>query len=251
MYSRHYLEARELAKGEYYVLVLSAVLGIFVMISAGSLLTMYMGIELLALSLYALVATDRDSGVAAESAMKYFVLGAIASGCLLYGMSLVYGLSGTLLFSELAVALQGEPSLGLIMGVVFVVVGIARERAIILVHAGFHNLEDLVAADAADLDQVLAIDAAIEELEAVLKAKAGTEVLVGQVVASIEAGAAGNATFTQGAATAVGTAGVGGRTHGTELWRPPPRRLRAPAAPSPRPQQQPRCALPPADRMLG
>ena len=125
LYSRHYLEARELAKGEYYVLVLSAVLGIFVMISAGSLLTMYMGIELLALSLYALVATDRDSGVAAESAMKYFVLGAIASGCLLYGMSLVYGLSGTLLFSELAVALQGEPSLGLIMGVVFVVVGIA------------------------------------------------------------------------------------------------------------------------------
>ena len=125
LYSRHYLEARELAKGEYYVLVLSAVLGIFVMISAGSLLTMYMGIELLALSLYALVATDRDSGVAAESAMKYFVLGAIASGCLLYGMSLVYGLSGTLLFSELAVSLQGEPSLGLIMGVVFVVVGIA------------------------------------------------------------------------------------------------------------------------------
>jgi len=125
LYSRNYLEARELAKGEYYVLVLSAVLGIFVMISAGSLLTMYMGIELLALSLYALVATDRDSGVAAESAMKYFVLGAIASGCLLYGMSLVYGLSGTLLFSELAVSLQGEPSLGLIMGVVFVVVGIA------------------------------------------------------------------------------------------------------------------------------
>ena len=69
LYSRHYLEARDLAKGEYYVLVLSALLGIFVMISAGSLLTMYMGIELLALSLYALVATDRDSGVAAESAM--------------------------------------------------------------------------------------------------------------------------------------------------------------------------------------
>ena len=125
LYSRHYLEARELAKGEYYVLVLSAVLGIFVMISAGSLLTMYMGIELLALSLYALVATDRDSGVAAESAMKYFVLGAIASGCLLYGMSLVYGLGGSLLFSELAVALQGPASLGLIMGVVFLVVGVA------------------------------------------------------------------------------------------------------------------------------
>ena len=125
LYSRHYLETRGLLKGEYYVLVLTALLGIFVMISAGSLLTMYIGVELLALSLYALVVFDRDNGVAAESAMKYFVLGAIASGCLLYGMSLVYGLSGTLLFSELAVALQGEPSLGLIMGVVFVVVGIA------------------------------------------------------------------------------------------------------------------------------
>jgi NADH-quinone oxidoreductase subunit N len=84
LYSRHYLETRGLLKGEYYVLVLTALLGIFVMISAGSLLTMYIGVELLALSLYALVAFDRDNGVAAESAMKYFVLGAIASGCLLY-----------------------------------------------------------------------------------------------------------------------------------------------------------------------
>lgn len=125
LYSRHYLEARGLLKGEYYVLVLTALLGIFVMISAGSLLTMYIGVELLALSLYALVAFDRDNGVAAESAMKYFVLGAIASGCLLYGMSLVYGLGGSLLFSELAVALQGPASLGLIMGVVFLVVGVA------------------------------------------------------------------------------------------------------------------------------
>ncbi len=125
LYSRHYLETRGLLKGEYYVLVLTALLGIFVMISAGSLLTLYIGVELLALSLYALVAFDRDNGVAAESAMKYFVLGAIASGCLLYGMSLVYGLGGSLLFSELAVALQGPASLGLIMGVVFLVVGVA------------------------------------------------------------------------------------------------------------------------------
>ena len=95
LYSRHWLEARGLLKGEYYVLVLTALLGICVMVSAGSLLTLYIGVELLALSLYALVAFDRDSGIAAESAMKYFVLGAIASGCLLYGMSLVYGLSGT------------------------------------------------------------------------------------------------------------------------------------------------------------
>jgi NADH-quinone oxidoreductase subunit N len=125
LYSRHYLDARGILKGEYYVLALTAMLGIFVIISAGSLLTLYMGIELLSLSLYALVAFDRDSGVAAESAMKYFVLGAIASGCLLYGMSMIYGMTGTLLLGELSAALQGEPSLGLIMGVVFVVVGVA------------------------------------------------------------------------------------------------------------------------------
>ncbi|MEY3464838.1 MAG: hypothetical protein RL603_436, partial [Pseudomonadota bacterium] len=125
LYSRAYLEARNLLKGEYYVLVLTALLGIFVIVSAGSLLTLYIGVELLALSLYALVAFDRDSGIAAESAMKYFVLGAIASGCLLYGMSLVYGMSGSLLLADLAVRLQGEASLGLIMGIVFLVVGVA------------------------------------------------------------------------------------------------------------------------------
>jgi len=125
LYSRHFLETRGLLKGEYYVLSLTAMLGIFAIISAGSLLTLYIGIELLSLSLYALVAFDRDSGIAAESAMKYFVLGAIASGCLLYGMSLVYGLTGTLLLNEIAVSLQGPPSLGLIMGVVFLVVGVA------------------------------------------------------------------------------------------------------------------------------
>jgi len=125
LYSRHFLETRGLLKGEYYVLALTAMLGIFAIISAGSLLTLYIGIELLSLSLYALVAFDRDSGIAAESAMKYFVLGAIASGCLLYGMSLVYGLTGTLLLNEIAASLQGPPSLGLIMGVVFLVVGVA------------------------------------------------------------------------------------------------------------------------------
>ena len=125
LYSRPALQARGLLKGEYYVLVLTALLGICVMVSAGSLLSVYIGVELLALSLYALVAFDRDSGVAAESAMKYFVLGAIASGCLLYGMSLVYGMTGTLLLGEIGAVLQGEPSLGVIMGIVFLVVGIA------------------------------------------------------------------------------------------------------------------------------
>jgi len=93
LYSRTYLEYRNIQRGEYYVLTLTALLGIFVLVSANNLVTVYLGVELLALSVYAMVAFDRDSGVSAESAMKYFVLAAIASGALLYGMSLIYGLT--------------------------------------------------------------------------------------------------------------------------------------------------------------
>ena len=88
VFPRQYLKDRGSYKGEYYLLGLFALLGIMVMISAYSLLTMYLGLEILSLSLYALVAFDRESPVAAEAAIKYFVLGAIASGCLLYGMSM-------------------------------------------------------------------------------------------------------------------------------------------------------------------
>ena len=102
LYSREYLERRGMMRGEYYVLALTALLGMFVLVSANSLLTVYIGVELMSLSLYAMVAFDRDNGVAAESAMKYFVLGAIASGMLLYGMSLIYGLTGTLKLDDLA-----------------------------------------------------------------------------------------------------------------------------------------------------
>jgi NADH-quinone oxidoreductase subunit N len=125
LYSREYLQVRGILRGEYYVLALSALLGIFVIASAGSLLSLYIGVELLALSLYAMVAFDRDSGIAAEAAMKYFVLGAIASGMLLYGMSMIYGMTGTLLLPELATALHGpRPGLGAVMGIVFLVVGV-------------------------------------------------------------------------------------------------------------------------------
>jgi NADH-quinone oxidoreductase subunit N len=124
-YSREYLSRRGMMRGEYYVLALTALLGIFVLCSANSLLTVYIGIELMSLSLYAMVAFDRDSGIAAESAMKYFVLGAIASGMLLYGMSLIYGLSGTLKLDDLAAVAAGEPSLGIILGLVFLVIGVA------------------------------------------------------------------------------------------------------------------------------
>src|SRR5688500_7186388 len=89
LYSREYMQRRGLFKGEYFILARVALLGIMVMTSAGSLLTIYLGVELLALSLYAMVAIDRDAQVPAESAMKYFVLGAIASGMMLYGFSIV------------------------------------------------------------------------------------------------------------------------------------------------------------------
>ena len=127
LYGHNYLQVRKILKGEYYVLGLFALLGIMVLVSANSLVTLYLGVELLALSLYALVAFDRDSGVAAESAIKYFVLGSIASGALLYGMSIVYGVTGSL---ELGVvrnaALQMEAGqIGLLFGLAFIVVGVA------------------------------------------------------------------------------------------------------------------------------
>ena len=125
LYSRSYLEMRGILRGEYYVLALTALLGIFVMASSNSMLTMYIGVELLSLSLYAMVAFDRDSGIAAESAIKYFVLGAIASGVLLYGMSMIYGLTGTLLFDQLALRLHSTATPGLVLGVVFVVVAVS------------------------------------------------------------------------------------------------------------------------------
>lgn len=124
-YSQDYLEQRGMRGGEYYVLCLTALLGIFVLISANSLLTVYLGIELLSLSLYALVAFDRDSGVAAEAAVKYFVLGAIASGVLLYGMSMLYGLTGTLNLDQLSGIVRRGPDAALVIGVAFVVAAIA------------------------------------------------------------------------------------------------------------------------------
>ena len=134
LYSRSYLRDRNILRGEYYVLALSALLGIFVLLSANNLVTVYLGVELLALSVYAMVAFDRDSGVSAESAVKYFVLGAIASGALLYGMSLLYGLSGTLDLGVLAARLQSPLSPGVILGLTFVVVAVAFKLGAVPFH---------------------------------------------------------------------------------------------------------------------
>jgi NADH-quinone oxidoreductase subunit N len=127
LYARDYLQQNKLFKGEYYLLGLFGLFGIMVMISANSLLTMYLGLETLSLSLYALVAFDRNSAASAESAMKYFVLGAIASGALLYGISWIYGLTGSLQFHEIAEAIRTRPDingLALWFGLAFVIVGI-------------------------------------------------------------------------------------------------------------------------------
>jgi NADH-quinone oxidoreductase subunit N len=134
LYSRAYLENRNIQRGEYYVLSLTALLGIFVLVSANNLVTVYLGVELLALSVYAMVAFDRDSGVSAESAMKYFVLGAIASGMLLYGMSLIYGLTGTLDLGEIAARLRTPLSAGVVLGITFIVVAVAFKLGAVPFH---------------------------------------------------------------------------------------------------------------------
>ena len=128
LYSRDYLRANDLHKGEFYLLGMFGLLGMMIMISANSLLTMYMGLETLALSLYALVAIDRNNVIAAEAAMKYFVLGAIASGALLYGISWIYGVTGSIQFDEIAAVIANDPSvngLPLWFGLAFLIVGIA------------------------------------------------------------------------------------------------------------------------------
>jgi len=144
VYARSFHTSGGRLGGEYYVLGLFAVLGMMVMISAHSLLTIYLGLELLSLSLYAMVATDRDSGRASEAAMKYFVLGALASGMLLYGMSMLYGATGTLDLGEIARALSGpgESSLILIFGLCFIVVGLAFKFGAVPFHMWVPDVYD-------------------------------------------------------------------------------------------------------------
>ncbi|MBV2262767.1 MAG: NADH:ubiquinone oxidoreductase subunit N, partial [Thauera sp.] len=136
-YSRGYvLDRPQLGRGEYYTLVLFATLGMMVMISANHFLTIYLGLELLSLSLYALVALNRDSVRATEAAMKYFVLGALASGLLLYGMSMIYGATGTLEITAVSDALmQGQANRSiLVFGLVFLVAGIAFKLGVVPFH---------------------------------------------------------------------------------------------------------------------
>jgi len=136
VYSRQYLLDRDLFKGEFFTLLLFSLLGGMILMSANSFLTVYMGLELLSLCLYAMVALNRDSAPSTEAAMKYFVLGALASGLLLYGMSMIYGATGTLTITDVAKAIgSGAPDKTiLVFGLVFTVCGLAFKLGV----APFH-----------------------------------------------------------------------------------------------------------------
>ena len=126
VYAWPFLKERGLHKGEVVVLVLFATLGMMLLVSAGSLVMVYLGLEMLALCSYALVAIDRDNPLASEAAMKYFVLGSLSSGLLLFGMSLLYGATGTLDLATLRAAVEGSGETSLLLtGTVFMIAGIA------------------------------------------------------------------------------------------------------------------------------
>ena len=123
--SEGYMQQRGLLKFEYPLLVALAVVGMMVMVSAGDLMALYMGLELQSLALYVVASLRRDSVKSTEAGLKYFVLGALSSGLLLYGASLTYGFAGTTLFSGIIEATEGGVSLGLLFGLVFMLAGFA------------------------------------------------------------------------------------------------------------------------------
>lgn len=136
-YSRQYVEDKQIPSGEFYILGLFSVLGMMVLVSAHSLLSIYLGLELMSLPLYALIALKRDCGTASEAAMKYFVMGAIASGILLYGMSMLYGAMGSLdlgvIAANLGHAWQVQPLI-LSFSLVFLVVAVCFKLAVVPFH---------------------------------------------------------------------------------------------------------------------
>jgi len=126
LFSKTSMAEKKYGSGEFYVLGLFAILGMFVMISSYNLITLYLGLEIMSLSLYAIIALHRNSGVAVEAASKYFVLGALATGMLLYGFSMIYGATGEINFDKIAavIATGNADHTVLAFGVVFVVIGL-------------------------------------------------------------------------------------------------------------------------------
>ena len=144
VYTRDYIRDRDIANGEYYVLGLFGVVGMMIMVSSNNLLSIYLGLELLALSLYAMVALYRSNAEASEAAMKYFVLGALASGMLLYGMSMVYGSTGSLDLDTISAALAATDanSTGARFGLTFIIVGLAFKLGAVPFHMWVPDVYD-------------------------------------------------------------------------------------------------------------
>jgi NADH-quinone oxidoreductase subunit N len=133
--SNHYMRVEKIARFEYAVLILLATLGMMMMISAYDLIALYLGLELQSLALYVIAAFDRDNARSSEAGLKYFVLGALSSGMLLYGASLVYGTTGSTNFATIAAALAGnEAGLGLLFGLVFLIAGLAFKVSAVPFH---------------------------------------------------------------------------------------------------------------------
>jgi NADH-quinone oxidoreductase subunit N len=133
--SENYMQRRGLLRFEYPILVALSVVGMMMMVSAGDLMALYMGLELQSLALYVIAALRRDSVKSTEAGLKYFVLGALSSGLLLYGASLIYGYAGTTLFSGIITTVQaGETSLGMLFGIVFLISGMAFKVSAVPFH---------------------------------------------------------------------------------------------------------------------
>ncbi|MCF6253855.1 MAG: NADH-quinone oxidoreductase subunit N, partial [Thiomicrorhabdus sp.] len=135
-FAREYLIQHKFFSGEFFVLGLFGVLGMFVMISAHNMITMYLGLEIMSLAIYAMVAMRKDSAQGLEAALKYFVLGALATGMLLYGLSMIYGATGSITFPEIAeiISSGNANSMVLSFGVVFVVIGLAFKLGAVPFH---------------------------------------------------------------------------------------------------------------------
>ena len=205
VYSRPYASLRGMFRGEFFTLALFSTLGMFVMISASHLLLLYLGLELMTLSLYAMVALQRDSAVATEAAMKYFVLGALASGMLLYGMSMLYGATGSLQLAELAATTGDGGVLGLVLllGLVFVVAGIGFKLGAVPFHMWipdvYHGAPTAVTLFVASapkiaafafivrlLGQALGAELVVEEWRQMLMVMAVLSLVIGNVTAIVQ-----------------------------------------------------------------
>lgn len=129
-----YMARRDMLRFEYPLLVALAAVGMMMMVSAGDLMALYMGLELQSLALYVVASLRRDSVKSTEAGLKYFVLGALSSGILLYGASLVYGYTGTTLFSGIIASAEGQAPIGLLIGLVFVLAGLAFKVSAVPFH---------------------------------------------------------------------------------------------------------------------